>query len=361
MNCAPSTFYPLIESEKEDSGEKLASLRVLFLGGEPISATRLKKWAEAETCKAQVANVYGIAECTDVSSFYVLKDYDRYIKSSVLAGKPIFNTQVYILDEDLKLVPRGFVGEICIAGDGVGKGYINDEALTAEKFVPNPFNPQAAGKLYRTGDLGRYLPDGNIEYIGRADQQVKVRGFRIDLGDIETAIRQNPTIREAVVVDKALSPDQRCLIAYLVKEQGEDNLSDDEVTGRLREFLMEKLPNYMVPDLFSVLAQLPLTPNGKIDRNALPIPGVSTGAKDKADTSVIEETLIKVFADTLKVKTIGVDDNFFQVGGYSLLVTQIVSIASQTFNVELTQTDFLTNPTVRGFAQRIQDNRPGMN
>lgn len=361
MNCAPSTFYPLIENKEEQGLQKLGSLRILFLGGEPISASRLKSWTQSEHCHAKVANVYGIAECADVSIAYVLKDYDRYIKSSVPAGTPIFNTQVYILDDDLKLVPKGVVGEICIAGDGLGKGYINDEALTAEKFVPNPFSRQPNEKLYRTGDFGRVLPDGNIEYLGRGDQQIKIRGYRIDIGDIETAVRQNSMIKEVVVAVKEFSREDRRLIAYLVKEQGSDNLTDEDVIKRMREFLNEKLPNYMVPNLFCVLDKLPLTPNGKIDRNALPIPGVSTAGKDETQIGEIEEVLIKTFADTLKVETVGVDDNFFQIGGYSLLVTQIVSIASQTFNVQLEQTDFLTNPTVKGFAQRIRENRSKVN
>jgi amino acid adenylation domain-containing protein len=361
MNCAPSAIYPILESKEEHTLEKLASLRILFLGGEPISASRLKKWTESEHFHAKVANVYGIAECTDVSIFYVLKDYDRYIKSSVPAGIPIFNTRFYILDDDLKLVPKGIVGEIFIGGDGLGKGYINDEALTAEKFIPNPLSQTPGEKLYRTGDFGRVLPDGNVEYLGRGDQQIKIRGLRIDLGDIETAIRQNDMIKEAVVADKALSQQDRRLIAYLVKEQDNDDLTDEDVINRIRKFLNEKLPSYMVPNLFCVLDKLPLTPNGKIDRNALPIPGVSPAGKDNGEIGEIEEALIKTFADTLKVETIGVDDNFFQIGGYSLLVTQIVSIASQAFNVELTQTDFLTNPTVRGFAQRIRENQAKTN
>jgi acyl-coenzyme A synthetase/AMP-(fatty) acid ligase len=299
MNCAPSAIYPILESKEEHTLEKLGSLRILFLGGEPISASRLKKWTESEHCHAKVANVYGIAECTDVSIFYVLKDYDRYIKSSVPAGIPIFNTQFYILDDDLKLVPKGIVGEIFIGGDGLGKGYINDEALTAEKFIPNPFSQKSGEKLYRTGDFGRVLPDGNVEYLGRGDQQIKIRGLRIDLGDIETAIRQNNMIKEAVVADKAFSQEDRRLIAYLVKEQDNDDLTDEDVINRIRKFLNEKLPNYMVPNLFCVLDKLPLTPNGKIDRNALPIPGVSTAGKDKTETGEIEEVLIKTFADTL--------------------------------------------------------------
>lgn len=355
MNCAPSTFYPLIENKDQQTLKKFSSLRVLFLGGEAISASRLKNWVETEHCNARIGNVYGAAECTDVSSFYVLTHYDQYIKSSVPAGKPIFNTQVYILDEELKLVPKGFVGEICIAGIGVGKGYINDEALTTEKFVQNPFNRGTNDTLYRTGDLGRFLPDGNIEFIGRVDQQIKIRGLRIDLGDIETAIRQNQHLKEGIVIVKNFSDNDQRLIAYIVKKEETDNLSDEDIINRVREFLNEKLPGYMVPSLFYVLGELPLTPNGKIDRNALPDPESSKDEAEDSENREVELLLLKVFAETLKIKKVDIDDNFFRIGGHSLLAAQVVSSVSQSLKIELAQVDLLANPTVRGFARRIQE------
>jgi amino acid adenylation domain-containing protein len=266
MNCAPSMFYLLVEDADRASLEKLRPLRVLFLGGEAIAASRLKHWAQAPDCATEVANVYGIAECTDVSSFYRLSDYDRYVASSVPIGKPIFNTQIYVLDETLAPVAFGEVGEICIAGDGVGKGYINDPALTARKFVHNPFSADPEARLYRTGDLGRLLPDGNLEFAGRVDHQVKIQGLRIDLGDIEAALRQHPMVREAVVMTREYGAGDHRLVAYVVPRE---QRSADEMIGGLRSFLKERLPQYMVPAEFIILAEMPLNPNGKIDRPAL--------------------------------------------------------------------------------------------
>lgn len=266
MSCAPSMFYLLIEGAERPTLEKLRSLRVLFLGGEAISASRLQRWVEAGIGSTEVANVYGVAECTDVSAFYRLTDYGRYAASSVPIGRPIFNTQIYLLDESLAPVPPGASGEICIAGDGVGKGYINAPALTAEKFVRDPFSRDPDARLYRTGDLGRLSPDGTLEFVGRTDHQVKLRGLRIDLGDIETTLRQHAAIREAVAMSKeGASGDQR-LVAYVVPRSVDPPL---EMIRQLRSFLRERLPQYMVPAEFVVLTDMPLSPNGKIDRSAL--------------------------------------------------------------------------------------------
>lgn len=363
LNCSPSTFYPLLENTGKDAFEKLRSLRVLFLGGEAISASRLRHWAESDDCKAVVANVYGAAECTDVSSFYCLTDYDRYIKTSVPAGKPIFNSQVYILDKNLNPVPMGTAGEICLAGDGVGKGYINDDALTAEKYVSNPFSKDPGARLYRTGDLGRFLPDLNIEFIGRVDHQVKVRGFRVDLGDIETTLRLHDSVREAVVVDREYTSGDRRLVAYLVlnhDRQGGGNR--EKLIDELKLFLKRKLPEYMFPGAFLVLDQLPLNPNGKVDRGALPDPETAAAAGMKAEKdgprTPLEETLVGIFSEFLKIEQIGIRDNFFDLGGHSLLATQVISRVNEIYGLKLNQVDFLVDPTITGLASRIESVRP---
>ncbi len=274
MNCSPSMFYLLIENGGEATYRRLSSLRILFLGGEAISAGRLREWAAFAAGTTEVVNVYGAAECTDVSSFYRLRDYDRYAASSVPIGKPIANSQVYLLDERLEPVPFGASGEICIAGDGVGKGYINDAAMTAAKFVANAFGTEPGARLYRTGDVGRFLPDGNLEFVGRVDHQVKVRGYRIDLGDIEAAVRQHPAVKEAVVLSRQDAAGEQRLTAYVVPAA--------PATGaQLRSFLKDRLPKYMLPNDFIMLDELPLSPNGKIDRNALrnrPLPAALEGA-----------------------------------------------------------------------------------
>jgi amino acid adenylation domain-containing protein len=353
MNCSPSTFYPLIENFKQDAFEKLRPLRILFLGGEAISASRLEHWAGSCKDTTEVANVYGAAECTDVSSFYVLKDYKRYIKTSVPVGKPIFNSQVYILDRNLRPVPFGAAGEICIAGDGVGKGYINDDALTREKFVPNPFSGEPGAELYRTGDLGRFLPDWDLEFIGRVDHQVKVRGFRIDLGDIETALRQHEAIKEAVVVNKEYAPGDQRLLAYLVPEQPGE--LPQAVIEELKLFLKEKLPEYMIPNIFVSLENIPLNPNGKVDRDALPDPE-TTGIKVGSETprNPTEENIATIFAEVLKLERLGIFDNFFDLGGHSLLVTEAISRVNDSFQVKLSNFDLLADPTVAGLAQRLE-------
>ncbi len=266
MNCSPSMFYLLIENPNETTYARLSSLRHLFLGGEAISATRLRDWAESGACRTEVVNVYGAAEATDVSTFYRLHDYARYAATSVPIGKPIFNSQVYILDDDLTPVGFGESGEICIAGDGVGAGYINDAALTAQKFVRNPFGDDPGALLYRTGDVARFLPDWDLEFVGRVDHQVKLRGYRIDLGDIESALRQSPVIREAVVLPRQDAAGDQRLVAYVsLKEEK----TPQELNVHLRSFLKDRLPKYMLPNDYVTLEAMPLSPNGKIDRNAL--------------------------------------------------------------------------------------------
>lgn len=356
MNCAPSTFYPVIENPLLSPAQKLHSLRVLFLGGEAISASRLREWAESTDCRAEVANVYGAAECSDVSSFYRLKDYARYVTSSVPIGKPVFNTQLYLLDSDLKPVAFGEPGEICIAGDGVGKGYINDPALTEEKFVPNPFSSEPGSLLYRTGDTGRFLPDWNLEFIGRVDHQVKLRGYRIDLGDIENTLRQHSVVREAVVLNKGYGPSDQRLIAYLSPK--EKNTTRERLEEELRPFVKDKLPEYMVPSEFIRVEDMPLNPNGKIDRSALLEidtggAGVKIGAEEPRNA--VEKEVASVIAQTLKLDRVGIYDNFFNIGGNSFLLTEVLIPLCVNLQTSLSIADFLAGPTVAQIAKRIEE------
>lgn len=360
LNCSPSTFYPLIENKGEEAYEKIKSLRCLFLGGESISASRLSKWVESTHYKTTIANVYGAAECSDVSAAYTLKDFERYEKSSVPAGVPINNTQVYIMDEQLNIVPVCEVGEICLAGDGVGKGYINDSEMTTRKFVPNPFEQNGSAKLYRTGDLGRYLPDGNIEFLGRVDNQVKIRGFRVELGDIETIIRQHPEVKEAVVVDKEFGPGDQRLIACIVPENGTLAQSSNEKVNfinELRLFATEKLPGYMVPNHFISMEELPLNPNGKVDRKKLKgmeLAEDSVAAEMEEDgLTPFERELTDIFEKVLNIK-IGKDDNFFEKGGHSILATQIIGAINSNHSMNLSTADLYIAPTVSDLSNRIK-------
>lgn len=355
LNCAPSTFYPLVECPSA-KWQALETLRAVFLGGEAISASRLRNWASSSHC-TEVANVYGVAECSDVSTFHRLRSYDRYVETSVPIGHPIFDTQVYLLDDGLAAVPPGERGEICIAGVGVGKGYVNDPELTAQKFVPDPFT-RGAGVLYRTGDIGRALPDGSLELIGRVDHQVKVRGNRIDLGDIETNLRLHPGVREAAVVSRLFGVGDVRLIAYLVASR--DGLRDEDLIQSVREFLRHRLPDYMVPARFFVLGQLPLNPNGKVDRGALaarddlqPVRAVAVGG-----ASSVEERIASAFAEVLGIEGLDAHDNFFFLGGDSYLATVLLGRLTD-WDVRLSIIDFLAEPTVAGVAKAISDVQVG--
>ncbi len=246
LNCTPSAFYPLVDLEDFD---KLASIRCLFLGGETISLPRLKKWIESKYYSAKIVNTYGPTECTDICAFYTVTQEDYEKLNTIPIGKPIYNTQLYILNSLNEMVPLGMTGELCIAGDGVGIGYINDEALTKEKFINNPFSLNNNELLYKTGDLACYLPDGNINYIGRIDHQVKVRGFRIELGEVETALKQHSSVEEAVVLVKESSSGDKKLEAFIVPDQQSatvvKKLAEFERKGILDKHNVYELQNQM--------------------------------------------------------------------------------------------------------------------
>jgi acyl-coenzyme A synthetase/AMP-(fatty) acid ligase/acyl carrier protein len=332
-------------------------LRCLFLGGEAISASRLMSWAMSEDCSTEIVNVYGAAESSDVTSFYRLHDFPRYARTSVPIGKPIYNSQIYLLDEDLRLVPTGVVGEICLAGDGVGRGYLNDEGLTARKFVDDPFADKAGARLYRTGDLGRYLAGGNLEFLGRIDHQVKIRGLRIELGEIETLLRAYPRVKEAVAVAREHAPGDQRLTAYFTCANAEAEPGDG-LEDELREILAKKLPAYMIPNLFVRLREMPLNPNGKIDREALPAPPSSVEHPTKAGFATpgtpTEAAVAALFAEVLKVDQVGRDDHFFRLGGHSLMATQMIASLSEAFNIRFSAIDFFARPTVAALAERIE-------
>ena len=348
INCAPSTFYPLVENPTRKTFESLRSLKTVFLGGEPISASRLRAWAELST--TEVANVYGAAECSDVSSFYRLRNYERYARSSVPIGKPIANSKLYLLDDALAPVAVGGAGEICIAGVGVGRGYINDAELTAQKFVPDPFAAAPDARLYRTGDLGRFGPDWNLEFVGRLDHQVKIRGFRVHLGDVEVNLRQFPAVRDAVVLKKELAPDDHRLVAFVVPTEPATAAFIEEI----KSFLKERLPDHMVPAAFVVLEQLPLNPNGKVDREALlRIDDAPASPRSRADApqGKVAQAVAAIFADSLKLKDVGMDDDFFDLGGDSLKAVLVVAKVASELGVSVPVEALFDSRTVRGFCQ----------
>ena len=282
---------------------------------------------------------------------------EEYLKKNTIPiGKPIDNTQIYILDRYGNLVPPGVSGELYVGGEGLAQGYLNLPELTQEKFISNPLNKNHGKnnrakdrRLYRTGDLARWLPDGNIEFVGRIDHQVKIRGFRIELGEIEAVLNTHPQIKQNVVIATEDQNDDKRLVGYVVAE--EESIS----TNQLREFLRSQLPEYMVPNIFVQLDTLPLTPNGKVDRKALPAPDeeISRQQEYVAPRNSSEETTAKIFASILKVSNVGIYDNFFELGGHSLLATQVISRLREEFQIDLPLRSLFQRPTVAQLAEYI--------
>ncbi|MEH2216142.1 MAG: amino acid adenylation domain-containing protein [Nostoc sp.] len=346
LNCTPSAFYPLI-----DQGDKSLcmkkTLKYVFLGGEPISISRLKVWLDSIPCKTQIVNTYGPTECTDICAAYRVAQPEQWLEKLVPIGKPIHNAKVYILDENLKPLPVGMVGELYVGGEGVGRGYINNLDLTLAKFVSDPFSNKPGARLYKSGDLARYLADGNIEYLGRIDHQVKIRGFRIELGEIEVAINQYPAVKETVVVVSEESVNSKRLVAYVVPQK-EQTLAIAE----LRSFLESKLPHYMLPSAFVCLEALPLTPNGKVDRKALPVPDTARpelGKELVAPRNFVEAKLAEIWAEVLGVDKVGIFDNFFELGGDSILAIVVITRANQA-GLQLSVKQLFQHQTVAGLA-----------
>jgi acyl carrier protein len=307
-------------------------------------------------------NHYGPTETTvGVLVYEAGKNLHDCISSTVPIGRPLANTQAYLLDCNLQPVPIGVIGELHIGGEGLARGYLDRPEATAEKFIPNPFSAEPGARLYRTGDLGRYLADGNIEFFGRTDLQVKIRGFRIEPGEIETALRAHPAIREAVVIAREDGPGApstgKRLVAYVVaRERPAPSLAE------LRSFLRQKLPEYMVPSAFMPMDAIPRTPHGKADLRALPppdpAPAESKGVFAAPGNSIEEETA-KIWAQVLGIERVGIHDNFFDLGGHSLIATRIVSRLRDAFDIELPLRSLFESPTISALAAAIQSAKNG--
>ncbi|MGB7605272.1 MAG: amino acid adenylation domain-containing protein, partial [Lutisporaceae bacterium] len=334
---------PLFNKICEENPRIFEGLRCLLVGGDVVSpknVSLVRKYASELT----VVNGYGPTENTTFSTCYVIKEeFDE--NKAIPIGRPIANSTAYILDKDNNVVPIGVYGELCVGGDGLAKGYLNNEELTAGKFVENPY--EAGQRMYRTGDLVRWLSDGNIEFLGRIDHQVKIRGFRIELGEIEISLLKLDGVKEAVVIDRE-EEGNKYLCAYLVSEA-------EYSAGKLREELKKCLPDYMIPSYFITLPEMPLNQNGKIDRKALPIPdgSIETGAEYIAASNEIEKKLISIWSEVLGVEKIGINDNFFELGGHSLKAIKIVSIIQRELMVEISVGDIFRNPTVRELGEYI--------
>jgi thioesterase domain-containing protein/acyl carrier protein len=328
-------------------------LRYLLFGGEAVDPQWVKVVLE-QGAPEHLLHVYGPTENTTFSTWFKVKEVlpDTV---TIPIGQPISNTTAYILDGNQQIMPVGVAGELYMGGDGLARGYLNQPELTQEKFIPNPFVSEPSARLYRTGDIARYLADGNIEFIGRSDNQVKIRGFRIELGEIESVLNNHPDVKQGVVVTKQDSQHNQRIVAYVTSNC--QNLSNVQ----LRSYLEQHLPFYMLPNVFLVLDSLPLTPNGKIDRKALP-------NIDENSLSISGETLVlprdsielglaQIWSDLINVKLVDITANFFEMGGHSLLAVSLMSQIQQQFQINLPLSTLFEHPTIEEIAHLIRSSK----
>ncbi|NEQ41889.1 MAG: AMP-binding protein, partial [Okeania sp. SIO3I5] len=334
-------FHLMVEERLED----LKSLNQLLAGGDVLSLVHVKK-ALTQLKNCQLINGYGPTENTTFTCCYQITESLGEL-NSVPIGRPISNTKVYVLDNYLQPVPVGIPGELYIGGDGLARGYLNRSELTAEKFIPNPFG---VGSLYKTGDVVRYSPDGNIEYLGRIDNQVKIRGFRIELGEIEAVLNTNSQVKQAVVTVREDIPNNKSIVAYVVSNNESLN------SNLLKEELKQKLPEYMVPSAIVFLEKFPLTANGKIDKKILPAPEVDLTQESQLilPRDIIEIKLAQIWSKLLNINPIGVTNNFFNLGGDSLLAVHLMSQIQQQFQRNLPLATLFSSPTIEQLADILR-------
>lgn len=337
LNQVPSSFYNLMTLTENKT---IKSIRYVIFGGEALNPGKLKLWHENNK-QSRLINMYGITETT-VHVTYSEIDEEAILKGISIIGSAIPTLSVYILNRD-DLCPIGVPGELCVTGNGVTRGYLNRPELTAEKFVKNPYGE---GRMYRSGDLARWLPDGNIEYLGRIDEQVKIRGFRIELGEIESAILAINYIKDAVVITKKSDGGDRELNAYIVSDEKID-------TSKIQKEIRKNLPEYMIPGYMMQIDTIPVTQNGKLNRKELPeITKVNTN-EYIAPRTEMEKIIVEIFEDVLGINNVGVNNNFFEIGGHSLKVAYIINKIERVMGVRLTLRSFFENPTVEGICEII--------
>ena len=344
-----SLFNQIVDQDPK----ALLGLDELLIGGEALSVTHVKKAIKALNDTATIINGYGPTESTTFACCFRIPFTLPLDIGSIPIGRPISNTQVYVLDSHRELLPIGVPGELYIGGDGLARGYMNRPDLTAERFVPNPFSNDSDSKLYRTGDLCRWRDDGTLEYLGRIDHQVKLRGFRIELGEIEAVLSQHPSIAQCVVILREDRPGDKRLVAYYT-QRGEQTPSVLE----LRESLGSRLPEYMVPAAYVRLDALPLTPSGKIDRRGLPLPDIKdVGVQDQYTPARngIEKQLAQIWSEVLGIERIGIHDNFFALGGHSLLAVRLFSEINNRLGHELPLSILFQQGTISQIAQMINE------
>ncbi|MDF5715312.1 MAG: amino acid adenylation domain-containing protein [Rhizonema sp. NSF051] len=351
FKIVPSHLAALLTSSRP---EQILPRQSLILGGDVCSWPLLTQIRQL-TSECQIFNHYGPTEATvGVLTYAIAPGHTERSSHTVPIGCPIANTLIYILDSNLQPVPIGVPGELHIGGAGLARGYLNRPQLTLEKFISNPFSTDLSSRLYKTGDLARYLPDGNIEYLGRIDHQVKIRGFRIELGEIETVLSQHPQIHSVVVIARVDLPGDQSLVAYVVPHH-----DFTPTISSLRQFLKAKLPDYMVPTALVILESLPMTPNGKIDRRALRVPSnSSTSDTFVSPRNTVELQLMQIWSKILKVDNVSVKDNFFDLGGHSLLAVYLMAQIKQQFGKDIPLATLFQHPTIEQLASVVQLDMP---
>jgi amino acid adenylation domain-containing protein len=344
LNTVPSAMAELLQLKGVP-----CSIRTVNLAGEALPPNLVEQLYK-ELRVERVFNLYGPSEDTTYSTYACLKRGDTHERVPI--GKPISNTQAYVLDREYQPVPVGITGELFLGGQGVARGYLNRPELTAEKFIPNPFSKRGGERIYRTGDQVKWERNGNLEFLGRVDQQVKVRGYRIELGEIEAALQAHEGVRACAVIVREDQPAEKRVVAYVVA----NGVVKPET---LREFLKERLPEYMVPSAFVEMEQLPLTPNGKIDRKVLPAPEKEWSGRNgyTGPRNGDEEILCGLFAEVLNRDRVGVHDDFFAIGGHSLLATRLVSRIRAALGIDLGLRSMFESPTVAKLAFHLQDGK----
>ncbi|WP_427156903.1 amino acid adenylation domain-containing protein [Aliinostoc sp. HNIBRCY26] len=359
VELVPAVFGGLIDYiyQLPEEQRQLPDLNWMMVVGEPVSVKRVNQWLSLYP-SISIADAYGPTEAADDITQFIIDQPLAQNQRTVSIGQPLTNLNIYILDREMRLVPIGFPGEICVSGIGVGDGYWQNPEKTKSSFIPNPF-PSSTKKLpegnpdlmYKTGDLGRWLPDGNIEFLGRIDNQVKIRGFRVELEEIEAMLRQHSSVRETVVIVREDNGDKR-LVAYVVPQAE----SSADLVSELRQILKQRLPQHMMPSALMLLDDLPLAPSGKIDRRALPAPEFTQLQSENtfvAASTPIQEILTGIWAEVLSLEKVGIHDNFFELGGHSLLATRVISKVRQAFEVELPLRRLFEQPTIAGLATVI--------
>jgi amino acid adenylation domain-containing protein len=348
LESPPGVLLPLMDYVY-DNKKQIDFLKMLIFGSDTLNISAYKKVHERFGSRMRIVNSYGATEATiDSSYFEQIDGQELFACNATPIGKPFANTHLYILDKHHRLQPLGITGEICIGGTGVALGYLNREELTAQKFVADPFS--ANGLMYKTGDLGRWLPDGNIEFVGRKDDQVKVRGYRIELKEIESSLLAYPGIDATVVIACANDKGDNELVAYIISKE------ELNVTA-LRTSLSKVLPGYMVPIYYVPLEKMPFTPNDKIDRKRLPdhrVMGLSTGMEYIAPGNEIEEKLVAIWQEVLGKEKIGIKDNFFTLGGHSLKLMRVISMISEQFQIKISIESFFNDPYIEKLSKYIQ-------